>query len=56
MSAVVEVLLRKDNRLYINDGMYGVFWLLRIDVGGFSLLKFVSFGVEFTLVDVNVFY
>ena len=31
MSAVVEVLLRKDNRLYINDGMYGVFWLLRID-------------------------
>ncbi len=31
MSAVVEVLLRKDNRLYINDGMYGIFWLLRID-------------------------
>ena len=31
MSAVVEVLLRKDNRLFINDGMYGVFWLLRID-------------------------
>lgn len=31
MSAVVEVLLRKDNRLYINDGMYGAFWLLRID-------------------------
>lgn len=31
MSAVVEVLLRKDHRLYINDGMYGVFWLLRID-------------------------
>jgi ornithine decarboxylase len=31
MSAVVEVLLRKDNRLYINDGMYGVFWLLRFD-------------------------
>jgi len=29
MSAVVEVLLRKDRRLYINDGMYGVFWLLR---------------------------
>ena len=23
--------LRKDNRLYINDGMFGVFWLLRID-------------------------
>jgi len=31
MSAVVEVLLRKDNRIYINDGMFGVFWLLRID-------------------------
>jgi len=29
MSAVVEVLLRKDGRLYINDGMYGVFWELR---------------------------
>ena len=31
MSAIVEVLLRKDNRLYINDGMYGIFWVLRID-------------------------
>jgi ornithine decarboxylase len=31
MSALVEVLLRKDDHLYINDGMYGVFWLLRID-------------------------
>lgn len=31
MSAVVEVLLRKDDRLYINDGMYGVFWELRYD-------------------------
>jgi len=31
MSAVVEVLLRKDNRLYLNDGMFGIFWLLRID-------------------------
>lgn len=29
MSAVVEVLLRKDHRLYINDGMYGIFWELR---------------------------
>jgi ornithine decarboxylase len=30
MSALVEVLLRKgDERLYINDGMYGVFWELR---------------------------
>ena len=31
MSAVVEVLLRKDDRLYINDGMFGIFWVLRID-------------------------
>jgi ornithine decarboxylase len=31
MSAIVEVLLRKDDRLFINDGMYGVFWVLRID-------------------------
>jgi ornithine decarboxylase len=29
LSAVVEVLLRKDGRLYLNDGMYGVFWELR---------------------------
>ena len=29
LSAVVEILLRKRNRLYINDGMYGVFWELR---------------------------
>ena len=31
LSAVVEVLLRKDNKLYINDGLYGVFWELRYD-------------------------
>jgi ornithine decarboxylase len=31
MSAVVEVLLRKDDHLFINDGMFGIFWLLRID-------------------------
>ena len=31
LSAVVEVLLRKDKRLYINDGMYGAFWELRYD-------------------------
>ena len=31
MSAVVEVLLRKDHRLYLNDGMFGIFWVLRID-------------------------
>lgn len=29
MSAVVEVLLCKEDRIYINDGMYGVFWELR---------------------------
>jgi ornithine decarboxylase len=29
LSAVVEILLRKDHRIYINDGMYGVFWELR---------------------------
>ena len=29
MSAVVQVLLRKDDRLYLNDGMYGAFWELR---------------------------
>jgi len=29
MSAIVEVLLRKDDRLYLNDGMYGIFWELR---------------------------
>lgn len=31
MSAVVEILLRKENHLFINDGMFGIFWLLRID-------------------------
>jgi len=29
LSAVVEVLLRKSDRLYLNDGMYGIFWELR---------------------------
>lgn len=29
VSAIVEVLLRKDDRLYLNDGMYGAFWELR---------------------------
>ena len=31
MSAVVEVLLRKDERVFINDGMHGIFWELRYD-------------------------
>ncbi len=31
LSALVEVLLRKDDRLYINDGLYGVFWELRFE-------------------------
>ncbi len=29
MSAVVQVLLRKDDCLFLNDGMYGAFWELR---------------------------
>lgn len=29
MSAIVEVCLRKENRLFLNDGMYGIFWELR---------------------------
>ncbi len=29
LSAVTQVLLRKDDRLYLNDGMYGAFWELR---------------------------
>ena len=31
LSAISEVLLRKDKRLYINDGMHGVFWELRYE-------------------------
>lgn len=29
LSAIVEVLLRKEKRVYLNDGMYGIFWELR---------------------------
>ena len=29
MSAIVEILLRKEQRLFLNDGMYGLFWELR---------------------------
>jgi len=29
MSAIVEIRLRKESRLYLNDGMYGIFWELR---------------------------
>jgi len=29
VSAVIEVLLKKERRLYLNDGMYGIFWELR---------------------------
>ena len=32
LSAIVQVLLRKENRLYLNDGMYGAFWELRFRV------------------------
>ena len=34
MGALVEVLARKDDRLYLNDGMYGVFWELRFGMQG----------------------
>lgn len=30
LTAVVEVLMRKDDRLFINDGLYGIFWELRL--------------------------
>lgn len=29
LSAITEVLLRKDDRVYLNDGMFGIFWELR---------------------------
>ena len=29
LSAIVEVRLRKEHRLFLNDGMYGIFWELR---------------------------
>lgn len=29
LSAIAEVCLRKENRLFLNDGMYGIFWELR---------------------------
>ncbi len=31
LTALTEVLLRKDDRLYINDGLYGIFWELRFE-------------------------
>lgn len=31
LSAVTQVLLRKDERIYLNDGMFGIFWELRFD-------------------------
>jgi ornithine decarboxylase len=31
LSAISEVLLRKDDRLYLNDGMHGIFWELRYE-------------------------
>lgn len=31
LSTLTEVLLRKDDRLYINDGLYGIFWELRFE-------------------------
>tara|TARA_B100000579_G_C22032495_1_gene488864 strand:- start:168 stop:506 length:339 start_codon:yes stop_codon:yes gene_type:complete len=29
MKAIIEVRLIKDSRIYLNDGMYGIFWELR---------------------------
>ena len=29
MSTITKVLLRKEDRVYLNDGMYGAFWELR---------------------------
>jgi ornithine decarboxylase len=29
LSAVAQVILRKEDRLYLNDGMFGIFWELR---------------------------
>lgn len=31
LSAISEVLMRKDDRLYLNDGMHGIFWELRYE-------------------------
>ena len=41
LSALVEVLLRRDQRLYLNDGMYGIFWELRFrEHDGFPVRAF----------------
>lgn len=31
LSAVTQVLLRKNERIYLNDGMFGIFWELRFE-------------------------
>ncbi len=56
LSAIVEVLLRKDQRLYLNDGMYGIFWELRFEAHRKYRVdvyrdgqKFVSAPAEFSL-------
>ena len=48
MSALVEVLLRKDRRLYLNDGMYGIFWELRFDGHKQYAFRCYRDGEEFT--------
>jgi len=41
LSAVVEILLRREDRLYLNDGMYGIFWELRFrEHDGFPVRAF----------------
>ena len=48
LSAVVEVLLRKDGRLYINDGLYGGFWELRYDAHDQYAARTIQNGRELT--------
>jgi len=48
MSAVVEVLLRKERRLYLNDGMYGIFWELRFNGHKRYAFRCYRNGREFT--------
>jgi ornithine decarboxylase len=48
MSALVEVLLRKEQRLYLNDGMYGIFWELRFKGHNRYAFRCYRDGEEFT--------
>ena len=48
LSAVVEVLLRKGDKLYINDGLYGAFWELRYDAHDQYAARTIHDGHELT--------